>query len=135
MKWLSFMVHICKMMICPGIFFIFSKFWFSGSTGGGLKGQKTFQNNKKLCLLCSISQEPYVIWLSFIVQMCKMIISPSLFFNFKVLLFQVFWGLKGHKMAQNDKNLSVALYISGTIYHMIFIYCTHVCKRAKNGPK
>ena len=30
-------------------------------------------------------------------------------------------------MAQNDKKFSVAPDISGTIYHMIFIYGTHVC--------
>ena len=37
-------------------------------------------------------------------------------------------GLKGgQKMAQNDKNLSVTPYISGSIYHMIFTYGTHVC--------
>ena len=32
--WSSFMVHICKRIISPYIFFIFSKFWFSGSLGG-----------------------------------------------------------------------------------------------------
>ena len=26
--WLRFLVHWCKMMITPGIFFIFQKFWF-----------------------------------------------------------------------------------------------------------
>ena len=28
--WFSFMVHMSKMIIFPSIFFIFSKFWFSG---------------------------------------------------------------------------------------------------------
>ena len=31
---LLFMVLICKMIISPGVFFIFSKFWFSGLLGG-----------------------------------------------------------------------------------------------------
>ena len=28
--WLWFLVHWCKMMISPSLFFIFQKFWFSG---------------------------------------------------------------------------------------------------------
>ena len=72
------------------------------------------QNDKKLCLLHSICQEPYIMWLSFIVQMCKIkiVISPSVFFNFKILIFQVVSGLKGQKMAQNDKNFC--------LLHLIF---------------
>ena len=31
--WPLFMVHICKMIISSNVFFIFSKFWFSGSFG------------------------------------------------------------------------------------------------------
>ena len=87
--WLSFMVHMCKMIISPGVFFIFSKFWFSR--------QKMAQNDLKFCLLHSISQEPYSIWLSFMVHMCKMIISPGVFF-----IFSKFWFFR-QKMAQNDK--------------------------------
>ena len=124
--WLSYMVHIRKMIISSGVFIVFSKFWFSGSIRG-VKGQKMVQNDKKLCLLCSISLEPYIIWLSFMVQMCKMIISPGVFFNVKILVFQVVKGLKGQKMSLNDENFSLAPYISGTIYHIIFIYGTHVC--------
>ena len=88
------------MMISPGVFFIFSKFWFSGLLGGGsVKGQKMFQNEKKFCLLCSISQESYIIWFSFMVFMFKMIIPPGVFFFF----FSQFWfsglllGKKGKK--------------------------------------
>ena len=29
--------------------------------GGGMKGQKMVQNDEKLCLWCSIAQEPYII--------------------------------------------------------------------------
>ena len=69
--------------------------------------------------------------LSFLVQICKMMISSGVFFNFKILIFWVVSKLKWQKMAQNDKKfLSVAPYISGTIYQMIFIiviYGTHVC--------
>ena len=57
-----FLVHYCK-MISPGTSFIFSKFWFLGLLRG--KGQKTVQNDKKFCPLHSISEEPCIIWLSF----------------------------------------------------------------------
>ena len=64
--------------IISRVFFDFFKiliFWVHKR----VKGQKTVQNDKKLCVLRSISQEPYIILLSFIVQMCKMI-SPGVQF-------------------------------------------------------
>ena len=66
----------------------------------GVKGQKTVQNDKKICPSFLISQEPYITWLPFMVHMCKMIISK--------------------------KTLSVTLHISGTIHHVIVIYGTLV---------
>ena len=69
--WLRFMVHICKMIISPGFFIHFFKifiFWVVR----GVKGQKVVQNDKKFCPSRFISLEPYIIWLSFMVQMCKM---------------------------------------------------------------
>ena len=74
----------------------------------GVKGQQTVQNDKKLSLLRSISQEPYIIWLSFIVQIFKMIISPGIFFSFKILTFWVVRELKAQKMAQNDRNFCLS---------------------------
>ena len=62
------------------------------------------------------------------VQMCKMIISPGAFFNVKILIFQFVKGLKVQKNGPKSwKFLPVASYISGIIYHMIFIYGIHVC--------
>ena len=120
--------------------------------------QKTVQNDKKFCLSGFISQEPYIIWSSFMVHICKMIISPGFFFfNFSKLIFWVVWRVEMQKTVQNDKKiLSVMLYISGTIHNMIAIYGTHdnisrlffqffkilifwvvdfLGKRAKSGPK
>ena len=119
--WLLFMVHLCK-IIYPGYFFIFSKFWFFWMLGG-LKGKKQSKMTKH-SVSCSISQEPYIIWFSCMVQICKMIISLGAFFNFQILIFWVVRGLKGQKMTQF---LSVAPCISGTVYHMMFIYGPHVC--------
>ena len=92
----------------------------------GVKGQKTVQNNKKFCLSCSIFQEPYIIWLSFMVFLCKIIISPGGFFSFsKSWFFGLLegGGMGGCKSAKNgpkwEKLLSIALHISGTMHHMI----------------
>ena len=73
------------------------------------------------------------------VQMFKMIISPAVFFNFKILIFQVIRGLKGQRMAQNDKNFCLLHLIfqePDIIYHLPYyipyiIYGAHVymCKR------
>ena len=127
--WLSFMVHLCK-MISPVFFFFFFFFHFFKIlilwVVMGYRGdEKIARNDKKLCLSCSISQEPYII-LSFVVHKCKMI-SPGVF-----LIFSKFWffGLLGESNGKNgpkwQKTLSFALYISGTIHHMILIYGTHV---------
>ena len=53
-----------------------------------------------------------------------MMISPGVFFHFfDIFLFWAVKGVKGKKMAKYDKtNLSVAVDISGTMYHMILIY-------------
>ena len=39
----------------------------------GVKGQETVQNDKKFCLSCFISQEPYIIGLSFMVHICAFV--------------------------------------------------------------
>ena len=53
-----------------------------------VKGQKIAQNEKQqLHLSSAISQEQYSIWSWFLVYMCKMVISPGLFFIF----FFKFW--------------------------------------------
>ena len=121
----DFWFHLCKMMLSPGVFFIFSKSWFSGLLGGGGKGQKNDAKWEKFCLSRSISQEPYIIWFSFMVLMFKMIISPRVLFSFSKLWFS---GLLQGKRAKNgtkwQKILSVALVISGTIHCMIVIYGT-----------
>ena len=63
------------------------------------------QNDKK-ALLCLISQEPYIIWSSFMVHVWRKIISLCLLLHFsEILFFGVSSGVKGQKMAQNDKKI------------------------------
>ena len=87
-------------MIGPG-FFSFYIFIFRAIMG--VKGQKMAQDDKKLCLLYLISQEPYIIWLSYIADLCKMTISPEVVFIFSKFWFSSLLGVKGQKLAQNDK--------------------------------
>ena len=62
-----------------------------------------------------------------LVHLCKMMISPGVFFIFDFFIFDGIKGVKEPKIAENDKNvLSVELHISGTIHHMILINGTHV---------
>ena len=121
--WVSFMVHICKMIIYSDTFHIFSKFWFCGSIG-----QTTVQNDIKLCLSRSISQEPYIIRLSFMVQMCKIIISPGDSFNFENLIFWVVRGLKGKKKkkAQNYKHFCLSQSVSRELYIISLGFLVHM---------
>ena len=110
--WLSFMVHLCKMIISSGAFFIFSKMT---------------QNDKKFCLSCLIYQEPYIMIVICGTQVYNDNISRHLFIFSKFWFFGLLGGSKGKTKAQNDKkNLSFALYISGTIHHMTLIYGAHM---------
>ena len=71
----------------------------------GVKWQKTVQNDKKFCLSCSICQEQYIIWFSFMGHMWKMIISADVLFHFlKILILGIVRGVKGQKTFQRDKN-------------------------------
>ena len=65
-----------------------SSFLFSGLLGVG-KGQKMAQNDKNN-LSHSVSQELYLMWrFWFLVHMCKMMISPAIFYNFFTIV--IFW--------------------------------------------
>ena len=117
---------MCKMIISKGIFFIFSKFWFSGLSGGQ-KGEKWSKMGKN-CLSCSISQETYIIWSSFVICKCKMIIFSGFFFYFfKILIFQVVRKVKGEKMTQNDKKLFLSYSISQETYIIWLWFLVHMC--------
>ena len=58
-------VHLCKMISPRVFFFSFFLYIFIFRAVRGSKRAKMAQNDKKLCLLHFISQEPYIIWLTF----------------------------------------------------------------------
>ena len=72
----------------PQIFLHFFQVFVS-SVSIGVKGQKMAQNDKKLCLLHSISQEAYIIWLWFLVYIYKMMASRCFFHFSQILVFRV----------------------------------------------
>ena len=86
------------------------------------KRAKSSPKWQKFCLTCSIFQEPFLIWLSFMVHLLKwwyLLGYVSFFQNF------AFLGCKGGKRVKNGpkqkKIMCVALDISKTIHHMIVI--------------
>ena len=103
-----------------------------------VRGQKIVQNDKKFRLSHSISQEPYIMWLSFLVHMYKMIenddISWCVFQFFKILIFRVFrgrgggGGVKGQKMAQNDK-FCLSQILFQEPYFIWSSFMVHMCKK------
>ena len=75
--------HVLKDNISR-FFYFFSQISIFG-VNSVVKGQKMAQNDKKVCLLHSISQEAYIIWLWFLAHMCKIMIYPAFFFFFLFL--------------------------------------------------
>ena len=53
------------------------------------------QDDRKLCLLYSTSQEAYIIWFWFLIHMCKMMTLQDAFFI--VLKFWFSWLLEGYE--------------------------------------
>ena len=71
----------------------------------GVKGQKMFQNDKTFCPLRWTSQEPYLMYLSFMVHVYEIVISPGIFFIFsKFWYFGLFGWWKGKKQSKITKN-------------------------------
>ena len=95
-----------------------------------VEGQKMVQNDKKFCPSHSIFQEqPNIIWLSFMVHLCKNgDISKAFFHFFKILVFQIVKGVKGWKMVQNDKMFSPSRSISQEPNIIWFSFLVHMCK-------
>ena len=61
------LIYVCKMIISSVVLNFFFLKILIFLVHRRVKGQKRVQNDKKLCLSCSISQEPCIIWLSFMV--------------------------------------------------------------------
>ena len=81
-----------------------------------VKSEKLTQNDKKFCLSCSMSQEPYIIWSSLVIRKCKIIISIGFsfiffFFFFLILIFWVARRVKGQNDLKWQKTVRFALHL------------------------
>ena len=118
-KWFLFMVLMCKMIISPECFFHFFKsliFWVVRG-GKRAKNNPKWQKKSVCCTWYLKNHKPYIIWLSFVVHKCKIIISPGVFFYFSRFLFFVLLGGSKGKKWQNDIKLCPQETISGTVSH------------------
>ena len=87
--------------------------------------------NNKFCLSRSISQEPYIIWLSFMVYICKMIISSGVFFIFSKFWFsRLSWGWKDKKWPKMTKiPVCCSLYFRNHIAYDLNLWYTCMYER------
>ena len=94
--WSWFSVHIVNWWYVLVVFFFFYIYIFIFQAVRWVKGQKNIQNEKcKLHPSHTISQEQYSLWSWFLVHLCKLMISPGVFFFFFIYIFPFFGLLKG----------------------------------------
>ena len=89
------------------------------------------QDDKKFCLSRTISQEPYIIWSSFMLQMYVWkdnISRHFFFFPFKILIFKIIRGVGAH--VWNGDNYSKFFHFSKSWFLGFY-----GGKRAKNDLK
>ena len=98
-----------KRVIFPRIFFFI---FFQNFDFWVVKAQKMALNDRQFCQSHSVSQEPYIVWLWFLVHMCKWWYLQQIFSFFKILIFWVFRGDKRSKKWPKITNLSMFCSIS-----------------------
>ena len=116
--------NTCAKWWCLRGFFHFFKiliFWVVS----GVKVQKMAQNDKKLCLLHSISQEAYIIWSWFLVHVWNDDIFRYFFSFFQVVIFWDISGVKGQKMTQNGKKFCVTLCLRNCASYDCSVWYTY----------
>ena len=134
---ISFLVHMCKMVTSPDAFLIFSKFWFSfqvvvGGGGGGERGVgiKRAKNSTKW----QKNYVPFTLYLrnrisydcGFWYACVKWWYLQQVFSLFQNVNFLVVQGVKRTKNDPKLTILSLMLFISGTVDHIIKIFGTQV---------
>ena len=122
------------------------KFWFFSLSRGWKGKKKKWPKISKISVCCTLhfrnhisydlhswykcmykriispgilSQEPYIIWLWFLVDICKVMMSPANLFIFQNFDFGFFRRIKGK--ITNYQFQFVLLYISSTVDHIIRI--------------
>ena len=86
-----------KRIISPSSFFVLFKILIFVIIRGRGKRAKMVQNDRNFCLSHSVSQEPHIIWLWFLVHLCKMMIPLANFFIFQNFDLGLLVRVKGKK--------------------------------------
>ena len=126
------MVHLCELMISPGVFFIYSKFWFSGLLGGKRKKKNGPKCEKIMSVVFHISGSIHHVIVIFGAHVSNDDISRYFFYFSKILIFLVVsgggGGVKWQKMAQNVKTFCVSHFVSQELYLIWLWVLVHLCK-------
>ena len=136
-KFLSFRTVFCPFTPLTNLEIKILKNWnkdleissFYTGVVGVKKEQNIVQNNKKFCPLGLLYQEPYIMWLSFILHMCVMIISPDNFSISKFWFFRLL-GWKGKKLSKMAKaSVFHTLYFRNHISYDLHLWYTCMYKK------
>ena len=123
-----FLVHLCKMIISPGRFLIFSNFWFFVLlVGKRAKSSPKWQ--KLLSVVLHVSGTIHYI----IVIYGTLLYLQGCFHLLKILIMWVVRGVKSQKMVQNEKKICVSHSISQVPYIIWFSFMVHMSKMMFSG--
>ena len=118
-------------MTSPDVFFIFFKFWFSELLVG--KRAKMAQNDKKLCLSSRMSGTVLHMIVVFGTHAKWWYLQHFLIFLQNFYFFFIFKGVKGQKMAQNDKTFCLWCLISQELHTSRSLRKYH-CPNSRDSP-
>ena len=119
------MLYLCKMIISPGVFFIFSKFW----------GQKTVQNDKKFSVTLHISRTIYTSYDCHLWCKCVKWYLQVFFSILKFLFSGLSGGWKGKKWPKMTKiSVCRTLYFRNHISYDLHLCYTCMYKRIIISP-
>ena len=111
-RWSSFVVCKCKMIIYSGFFPIFSKLWFFRLLGGS-KGIKWPEMTKNSVVCHALYLRNHTSYDLHLWGTCVIGFYLQVFVHlFQIFIFGVNSGVKGQKIAQNDKKLCLSYSIS-----------------------
>ena len=129
-------------MISPDVFFIFLKFSFFGLLGGG--GGKRAKNCQKMKNTNYIRHTPYLrnsivydhdFWYASVKWWYLQVFFSLFFFLlfFVIFIFQVVMGVKGQKMALDEKKVYQLHFISQETHIIWLLFMVHLCKMISAG--
>ena len=125
--YIIWLLHMCKMIISQGFFFIFSKFWFFLVFRGDKRGKNDPKCQKLLPVAFHISGNIHHVTVIYGTHLWNDNTFQCFFHFFFNFDFLGSWQVKRAKNGPEwQKTMSAVLHISGTIHHMIVVYGANV---------